>query len=137
MNLMVKILMVLTLLFGELAHAKKSIQHTRIVNDGDTNQAHVNTDNDLTVTDTPNTSGLDKVFNLTTTAQELKVGATAKTNRKYIYMEALTNRVKWGFNTSCNFSLAKRAFFSLPVGQNVTVYLCAESGTASIVGGEL
>lgn len=123
--------------FSLSAHSKRSLPHTRIAGENDTYQANVTSDKDLTITDAPNTGGVDKIFNLTTTPQELRIGATAKVNRKYVYMEAVSQNVKWGFNTSCNFSLPRKGFFILPVGQNTVVYLCASVGTAQMVGAEL
>ena len=114
-----------------------SIGTTKLIGGDEVTNADVNTSKELLITDSPNLGGVDKVFNLTTTAQELKVGASAKVNRKYILMEATTNNVQWGFNTSCNFSLKKNSFFMLPVGENTTIYLKASSGTASVIGGEI
>ena len=131
--------LILILLAGllSLTVEARSVQLTQLTGDDEATKVGVNTSKEILTTDSPNSGGVDKVFNLTTTAQEFKVGASAKVNRKYILMEAQTNRVKWGFNTSCNFSLKKNAFFMLPVGTNTTVYLCAESGTATMAGGEI
>ena len=115
----------------------QSYMRTKIYSKDETRAADVNGSSEVLTTDSPNLGGTDKVFNLTTTAQEFKVGALPKVNRKYILMEATTNRVKWGFNTSCNFALKKNAFFMLPIGENTTVYLCADSGTATMIGGEI
>lgn len=131
-------LILVVLLFSSMADASRgSIRKSKIVNDAETNFVEINSDKDMQVTDSPNSGGVDKVFNLTTTAQEVRVGASPKTNRKYIYLEALDRNIKWGFNTDCNFSLKRGSFFILPVGQNTTVYAKTSSGTADMVGAEL
>jgi hypothetical protein len=107
----------------------------RIGNPDEANFVEVNSESNLKSIDTPE-SGLSATLSLTTTAIELKVGANAKANRRLIEMQALTKNVKWGYNTNCDFDLFKNQFFSLPCGENCTLYLKASIGTASIAVSE-
>jgi hypothetical protein len=77
-------------------------------------------------------NAVDTILNLTTTAQELKVGANPIDDRLYIEMQALENGVKWGYSTACIFNLFKNQFFALPAGTNCTIYFKTESGTSSV-----
>jgi hypothetical protein len=91
---------------------------------------------DLTVTDVPNQVGINTTLNLTTTAAEGKVGASTLVNRKYVEMQALTNNVKWGYDSTCPFDLFKGQFFSLPAGNTCKVYFKASTGTAQVAFAE-
>jgi len=91
---------------------------------------------DLQVADVPNQAGVSGVLNLTTTAIEGKVNALPLENRKFVEMQALTKRVKWGYDPSCPFDLFKNQFFALPVGENCTIYFKADSGTADVAFSE-
>jgi len=95
-------------------------------------KASVNSGKSVGVYDAP-TMGDDLVLNLTTTPVEVKVGASAKENRVYIEMQALTKNVKWGYTTACNFDLFKSQFFSLPAGTNCKIYMKSSTGTAQAV----
>ena len=116
-----------------------SSQATKIVGadveGSETNYIESTTIGELSVNDTPQ-QGLSATLALTTTAQELKVGASALVNRKLIEMQALDKNIKWGYNTSCDFDLFKNQFFSLPAGENCTLYLKTSVGTASIAVSE-
>lgn len=101
----------------------------------ETNAVGAKSNNELLASDCINTSASDLVLALTTTAVEIKVGGTRLTNRKYIFLQALSSNVKWGFNTTCNFDLFKNQFFVLPTG-NVTVYIKVSIGTGSCAIGE-
>jgi len=98
-------------------------------------KADVNSLKELKVVDIPE-QGVSTTLNLTTTAQVLKVGASALADRKYIEMQATSKNVKWGYNTNCDFDLFKNQFFSLPAGENCIVYLKASTGTATIAVSE-
>jgi len=88
------------------------------------------------VIDVPNQTGVATTLNLTTSPVEGKVGGSALVGRKYIEMQALTTGVKWGYTTACLFDLFKNQFFSLPAGENCTVYFKASTGTADVAIGE-
>ena len=103
----------------------------RITGSEEDNLAAVNTIGELDVNDTPQ-QGLSAILNLTTTAQELKVGASPLVNRKLIEMQALDRNVKWGYNTNCEFDLFRNQFFALPCGENCTLFLKTSSGTADV-----
>jgi len=107
----------------------------RISGKEENNLSEVNTLGELATNDTPQ-QGLSGVLNLTTTAQELKVGASALVNRKTIEMQALDKNVTWGYNTNCEFDLFKNQFFALPAGENCTLYLKASTGTAAVAVSE-
>ena len=108
---------------------------TQITGRDEVNKADVNSSEELKVYDAP-TIGVDTILNLTTTPVELKISASALTDRVYIEMQAITTKVRWGYNSSCNFDLFKSQFFSLPAGSNCTVYLKASTGTAQVTVAE-
>lgn len=81
-------------------------------------------------------SGTDIVISATTTAVEAKVGASVKSDRRYVYLYAVDNNITWGFNTSCNFPLSRGGFISLAADANCTVYVRSTSGTNNVVVGE-
>lgn len=91
---------------------------------------------ELKVADVPNQIGLNATLNLTTTAVEGKVGLLTMTNRKYIEMQALSNNIKWGYDSTCPFNLFKNQFFSLPCGENCKVYFKMTTGTGQVAIGE-
>ncbi len=119
---------------ADLDQSKRSMPQT-ITGPDEAYQADVNSSKELHVYDAPSLGG-DTVLSLTTTPVELKFGANPLEDRVYIEMQALTKKVKWGYNTSCNFDLFKNQFFSLPAGTNCTVYLKASSGTAQVTVAE-
>ena len=94
-----------------------------------------NSEDELIVTDSPQ-QGDSTTLNLTTKAIEGKVGANAMTNRRYVEFEALTSDVKWGYNTSCPFSLPKKGFYVLPCGEFCTIYFKAANTTAQVAFSE-
>ena len=108
---------------------------TRISGANEENIVSVNNILEFSVNDTPQ-QGLSATLTLTTTAQELKVGAVALVNRKLIEMQALDKNIKWGYNTNCDFDLFKNQFFSLPCGEGCTLYLKTSVGTANIAVSE-
>jgi len=91
---------------------------------------------DLQVADVPNQTGLNATLSLTTTAQELKVGGSTMTNRKYVKFEALSNNVKWGDDTNCLFDAFKSQFFMIPAGTTNKIYMKMSSGTGTASVGE-
>jgi hypothetical protein len=120
---------------ADLDRNKQASTPSRILGGDELYESNVNSRNELDVNDTPQ-QGVSAVLNLTTTAIELKVGASPLVNRKLIEMQALEKNVKWGYNTNCEFDLFKNQFFSLPCGENCTMYLKASTGTASVAVSE-
>ena len=114
---------------------KQQSEVVRIIGVDENNVSTVNDLGELSVNDTPQ-QGISDVLNLTTTAIELKVGANPLANRKLIEMQALSKNVKWGYNVNCEFDLFKNQFFSLPCGENCTMFLKASTGTASVAVSE-
>ena len=101
-------------------------------NNGDVGR--VSDNNEAASIDSALTSGTDTTTNLTTTAVELKVGASRLPERKYLIVEGLSNNIKWGFTTSCPFDLFKNQLIMMPIG--VAVYAKMSTGTGSIAVGE-
>jgi hypothetical protein len=91
--------------------------------------------NELRANDCVNTSGTDTVLSLTVTAQEIKVSTSRLVNRKYVWMEALSTNVKWGFDSNCRFDLFKNQLIIHPVG-NVAIYMKMSTGTGTAAIGE-
>ncbi len=94
-----------------------------------------NDSDETIVTDAPQ-QGVSTILNLTTTAQEGKVGGSPLAKRRYVEFEALTKNVMWGYNTDCDFSLSKKGFYSLPCGEGCTIYFKASTGTADVAFSE-
>lgn len=102
----------------------------------ETSPVRATTNQDLGAVDTVNTSALSIQIALTTTAVELKVGGSRLAERKYIWIEALSNNVKWGFDPAqCVFDVFKSQLFSFPIG-DVAIYARMSSGTGDIAFGE-
>lgn len=91
---------------------------------------------DLQTADVPNQQGVNTTLNLTTTAQEAKVGVSTLTDRKFVEIYTTVNNVKWGYDTTCPFDLLKNQFASIPAGTNNKVYLKMSTGTGTCVVAE-
>lgn len=100
--------------------------------------ANVTPNNDLQTADILNVAAADTVVALTTTPVQIRVGGTNLADRKYVILEALSTRVKWGFSSGTqSFDIFKSQLIMVPVGENVTVWARVSSGTGSIAVGEL
>lgn len=75
-------------------------------------------------------------INVSTTAVELKVGASPADDRKVMIIQALGNRVYIGFDSSVTTSngieLSKRQTLFLEVSDQVNVWAIANSGTIDV-----
>jgi hypothetical protein len=91
---------------------------------------------ELKTTDKINQQGEDIIINLSTTAVEAKVGSTAKTDRSYVFLQALDKNVKWGFDSNCRFDAFKNQLISIPASEDCTIFIKADSGSRNIVVGE-
>ena len=78
----------------------------------------------------------DIEISLTTTAIEAKVGGTAKTDRSYVFIQALDKDVKWGFDSNCRFDAFKNQIISIPASENCSIFIKMDSGTGDVVVGE-
>lgn len=78
---------------------------------------------------------------VTTTATELKVGATALDERKILVIQALGARIFIGFDnlvtTNNGLQIAKKQTIFLEVGPKVSVYAIVNSGTSDVRIAEL
>lgn len=104
----------------------------------ETNAARVTPNQDIGAVDTVNASVTGGTITLSGTPVELKIGGSRLANRKYIWMEALGNNVKWGFGPTvgqCPFDCFKSQLFSFPIG-DVAIYAYATTGTPSVAFGE-
>lgn len=81
-------------------------------------------------------SGTDTIISATGTAVEAKVGGSALSTRRYVYLYALDNNIQWGFNTSCNFPLGREGFIAIAADSSCTIYVRSTSGTNDVVVGE-
>lgn len=116
---------------ADLDRETQATQSNRITGSDEANNAHVNPLEELSVNDTPQ-QGTSATLTLTTTAVELKVGASPLSGRKYIEMEALDKNIKWGYDSSCPFNLQKAKFYALPCGEDCTIFLKTTQGTSDI-----
>lgn len=104
----------------------------------ETNPVGVSNNQEIYIRDTHDNGGLDATIALTTTPTEGKVGASRKTERKYVIMEALDNNIVWGFsNTSQSFDLFKSQLIMVPVGENTEIWFAMRNGTGNVAFGEL
>lgn len=94
---------------------------------------------DLQTADILNNGGLDTVLSIATgVPQELKVGASRKTTRKYVIMEALDTGIKWGFSSSTqSFDLFKSQVIMVPVGEDTEIWFDSTSGTKDVAIAEV
>lgn len=90
-----------------------------------------NAQGEILASDITQTAGLDTVITIAPSAVvELKVGGTAKANRKYVQIEALDTGLKWGFSAGTrSFNARKSQFFILPFGANTSIWLENTSGS--------
>lgn len=91
---------------------------------------------ELKVTDRINQQGEDTTISLTTSAVEARVGLAAKSDRTYVFIQALDKNVKWGFDSNCRFDAFKNQLVVIPASENCTIFIKADSGTPSAVVGE-
>lgn len=104
----------------------------------ETNAAKVSSNQDLGTSDILDSGGVDAIVALTTTPVQLKVGASALANRKYMVIEALSTNVVWGFsNTTQSFDIFKSQLIMIPVGPNTQVWAKMSTGTGNIAVGEV
>lgn len=96
------------------------------------------TDYALQVVDTPdvNQTGLSSLITIGIGATvELKVGATRKTDRQYINIQAKGTGIKFGFTSpATEFDAFKDQLIVLPCGPSLAVYLTNTSGAVRQVG---
>lgn len=90
---------------------------------------------ELRTNDCVNSEASDCFLTLSTTPQELKVGTVRNAGRKYVWMQALTSNVKWGFSTDCRFDLFKNQLILQPVG-DVPIYVKMSTGSGTVVVAE-
>lgn len=103
----------------------------------------------MSFTNTDKTDGLDRseivdtilsatetTLTATTTAQVAKVGGSNLVNRKYVFIEALDNNVKWGFTTACLFNAFRNSAIWVPASESQNVYIKTTGGSVSVVVAE-
>ena len=126
--------------------SRKRAEPTKIVGadpvtGSEDNYVGVTDNNDMMVTDTANTLGANGALAVSTTAMELRVGATAIVDRKFITIQPKGTGMFWGYSngvTTLNGSeLFKKQTMIIPVGFNVKVWLIASTGTVDVRIGEL
>jgi len=105
------------------------------------NYVGATTNNDLMVVDTPNTSAVYGALTVTTSAQEVKVGANPLTNRKLIIIQPKGTGIFFGFSnavtTANGTELFKDQTLIIPAGQNVSIWVIGTAGSVSVRIGEL
>ena len=116
-------------------------QRTRIA--GGTDQTQIgNTGDRLKVESDGSTISAGLEVSLTLTAGqtvELKIGATAKADRKYIKILAKGNSIKFGFsNPAATFDALNNQLLLLPYGASTQVFVTNSSGgNRSVILGEV
>jgi hypothetical protein len=120
--------------FDDISNADPSL----VVGHDKAYAAKVSPNRDLGTSDVLDCGGLDTVLSLTTSPVEGRVGASAKANRKYFIMEALTTNVKWGFsNSTQSFDLFKSQLIMVPVGPNTQLWFKVSTGTGQVAIAEV
>lgn len=80
--------------------------------------------------------GVSGSLNVTTSAAELKVNASALEDRKVVTIQPLDGDVYFGYDSSVTSSTGTKVFkgqyFPLEAGDQLTVYLVADSGTVDV-----
>lgn len=117
--------------------AAQSVKLVGSSSDG-TEQTPVNSTDlgQIKTSDTIDQQGEDTVLSLTTTAVIARVGGSNKTNRSYVFLQALDNNVKWGFDTNCRFDAFRNQIITIPASSSCDIYVKADSGTPDVVVGE-
>jgi len=107
----------------------QAAQSVKLIGSGPTGveSTPVNATNDgqILAYDVADAGGADTVITIAGgSIVELKVGTSAMSNRKYIQIQALDSKVKFGFSpTSQSFDAFKDQFFMMPFGPNTSIYL--------------
>ena len=120
----------------QLTHAGVDFDSLRIGNG--TNLADVSNNKELETADILDNGWLDTTISVTAgTPKEIKVGGSAKANRKMALIQPLDGKIKFGFSASTqNFELFKRQFAEFDAGPGTAIWVDAVSGTVSVAVGE-
>lgn len=96
---------------------------------------------DLQTADVPNTAGAYATVNITTSAEELKVGGTALAGRKMVSIQPIDGKIYYGYDSSVTAAngteLAKKQIIVFTIGAGIPVYLVSSLGTVDVRIGEL
>lgn len=91
--------------------------------------------------DVLNSEGLYSTITVGTTPIELKVGSTALSKRQAITIQPDDNEIYWGYSNSVSTSngtrIFKNQFIMLPIGEDIKVWLVANSSGKIVRIGEL
>ncbi len=79
---------------------------------------------------------VETTLSVNTTPQVVKVGGSNLENRIYVFIQPAGQNVKWGFSTSCVFSVPKDASVWIPVNDGQNVYLKTTAGTVNVAVAE-
>lgn len=103
-----------------------------------TNVAKVTAKLDLRTSDVLDNGGVDGIVALTTSAVEIKVGASIRTDRKFVIVQGKSNNIVWGFsNTSQSFTVANGQILMIPLASGTTIWAKVTVGTGSVAIGEV
>lgn len=93
---------------------------------------------ELVTTDIMNTSAVQVVLTVSTTAVAARVGASNLSERKMLVIQCQTNGITYGFSSGSQpFNLPNGSTLTLSLGPNVTIWLKKASGSGSVVVAEL
>jgi len=75
-------------------------------------------------------------LNVTTSAVELKQGASVLSERKYVLIQPLDGDVYWGYTSGVTAADGHRVreggFFPIPAAERLPVYIVSASGTVDV-----
>lgn len=92
---------------------------------------------DLNTTNIANTSGVAAAIAVSTTAVEMKVGATTLANRKLLLIQAQAAGYSWGLTSGSQpFDFPNGTILSFAFGPNISVWVKKASGTSNIAVAE-
>lgn len=103
------------------------------ITDG-TNTAKVTATSDLRVSDVLDNGGVDGYVALNIFPVEVKVGASIKTDRKFVILQGKSNYIVWGFsNTTQSFSIAYNQFVMVPLAPGTTIWAKVTAGGSGFI----
>ena len=93
---------------------------------------------ELVTTDIMDTSAVQAVLSVSTTAVAARVGGSNLSERKMLVIQCQTSGITYGFSSGSQpFNLPNGTTVTLSLGPNVTIWLRKASGTGSVVVAEL
>jgi hypothetical protein len=122
---------------GDLSEIQSALAVKIIGSDtlgGETNPIKSSINQDLAVSDILDVGADNTILTIAVnTIYELKVGALARSARKYVVFQAIDPEIRWGFSpTSQPFYAYQAQLIMLPIGQNTSIYFRTQQAETEI-----